>query len=1032
MITFRKLAAAHGTGRVLREYLSSGTADALTRPPLTLSCTSVVPGPLVAYYSARSVPVAWRSDMPAGVARALGVDVTRPPQSAELDRLFEARRGDTGTPWSARFRTVCGYDFTAAPHKSVTLAAEFAADPTEAAAIREAVRHANDIAMALIADELGWARRGNGGRDDAHRGEVGWLSFVHETARPTLPIQDGRHGPTLPQEAAVPGDPHHHIHNVLFNLVVTASGHVGSLDTRRLTRGRVMLFGAVFQATLATELRRLGIKTAFDARGEAVVLPAIPERIVAAYSKGRDRTVRAAKAEAARQGMDWVSLSAERKIGFANAAAVANRLAKTDGRGDREAWRALAADLGWQHATVLGGGPRRELDREAWLRLAYQHSADALARDFLTEAVVDHDRIRLHAARALIGLGMSCVSDIDVIVAEVEARGIEVAGRPAGLLVAEQEGRLRVTHTRQLQVEEGLAAQARRAAEDYSGALPAGLLSAELEKASMSGGVEAAGDCARVAVAHALGGGAALSVLVGVAGAGKTTLLRPLVAAYRADRRLSSAGRDVIGAAVAWRQAEALRAAGIEKTYALTPLLAALDSGRLRPDRNTVVVIDEVSQVPPAAMLRLLEIQAATGMTVKALGDPEQCQAIEAGDTIEILRRVLPRSAMPELMTTIRQRRERERLIAGLFRAGRAEEALRLKREDGTARLVGGDYWQVVEEIADLYLRRRDVLAAGAKDGERRTVTVSALANEDANAISQAIRQRLRDRGEIARAEPTYRAVDRSGASFDLPIAAGDQLRLYQRTRGIYPDGSTGLVGSNGDIVRVEAVDDDGLRLRGRDGRVAAVAWWRLADPAGRGLLLGLGYCLTVDAAQGITATEHINALPHGSAGATAFKSYVAESRHVEATYTLIGEAGVREAEIAARPVGDGRPMGTDELWARVARDMSAKPRKTLAVDLIRGLRATLARGEVGRHRTDAQAKAAREWSERVSAVAGLLASRVAELDEDAGTARAVLGTVSAALDRTPRACGPSGMALRLSGPTGEAVSLTSPTSPFG
>ena len=45
-----------------------------------------------------------------------------------------------------------------------------------------------------------------------------------------------------------------------------------------------------------------------------------------------------------------------------------------------------------------------------------------------------------------------------------------------------------------------------------------------------------------------------------------------------------------------------------------------------------MLVLDEVSQIGPRPMLKLLELQARTGMTIKMLGDREQAQAIEAGD----------------------------------------------------------------------------------------------------------------------------------------------------------------------------------------------------------------------------------------------------------------------------------------------------------------------------------------------------------------------------------------------------------------
>jgi len=50
-------------------------------------------------------------------------------------------------------------------------------------------------------------------------------------------------------------------------------------------------------------------------------------------------------------------------------------------------------------------------------------------------------------------------------------------------------------------------------------------------------------------------------------------------------------------------------------------------SGYLRTDtqanRNTVLVLDEASQIGPRPMLKLLELQARTGMTIKMLGDQE-------------------------------------------------------------------------------------------------------------------------------------------------------------------------------------------------------------------------------------------------------------------------------------------------------------------------------------------------------------------------------------------------------------------------
>src|SRR5208282_921714 len=114
--------------------------------------------------------------------------------------------------------------------------------------------------------------------------------------------------------------------------------------------------------------------------------------------------------------------------------------------------------------------------------------------------------------------------------------------------------------------------------------------------------------------------------------------------------------------------------------------------------------------------------------TIKMLGDREQVQSIEAGDTIELLRRVLPKPSMPEVLTAVRQKNARDREIAALFRNGEAARALSMKRDPGTAQLVAGDYDQVVQKIADLYIERSDALAA---QDQALSVTITTLTNAE-------------------------------------------------------------------------------------------------------------------------------------------------------------------------------------------------------------------------------------------------------------------------------------------------------------
>ncbi|MDE1905045.1 MAG: relaxase domain-containing protein [Rhodospirillales bacterium] len=927
MMNFRKISAASKGALILR-YFTENKPEAGAQ-----ATTGVDPegrdletgGRMTAYYTGRDGRAMWRPDMPKLLAEVIGVDAKRPPRDQEMTRLFEGRRADDGEAWSAQKRKLSGFDIVFSPDKSVSLASAFAPTDAERAMIRNATDRAADRAMRFLASEIGWARKGHGGEDGADPGAVGWISFRHHTARPTMQVQDGAGGETYLLEAPVAGDPHDHIHNFLMNVVVTAEGRVGSLDTRVLTDAKVKTIGAYFQIYLAEELKRLGIEISVGADRQAVAITSIPDIAKEAFSKRDNQILRKAKAFAQEQGLDWEEMSAERKLGIMEEASAEGRLGKMKVDEDR-IWREQAEKIGWHHASVLDKVQHGDLSEEERFQRAYDFAAKELAEEFHTAAVIDYDKLGMYAARGLIGLGAhGGPSDIDRVVELLEERGIHLKGEHVALIVGHSQDKVRVTNSAQVRIEEKLGRLAKQAARDKTAALSIEEIGVAIARSGFTFTHEQRG------AIHAFAEGGALTMLTGVAGAGKTTLLEPLVDAWKADRRFAEGGREVIGAAMAWRQADALQDAGITKTYAIASLLTEIENGGFQPSRNTVLVLDEASQVGPRSLLKLFELQADTGMTIKMLGDRDQAQAIEAGDSIELLRRVLPPEALPGLMTTMRQTTRRGREVAGLFREGKALLALDMKRADGHAMMVGGDRDQVVARIADLYLARRDHLLAS---GSKRGVTVSAPTNDDVAEISLAIRERLKRRGEIGGNEKSYKAIDQRGQHFDLSIATGDRVRLFRRVWGTV-DGVGRDVGNNGDVLEVLDQNATHLRVRNKRGEVAEIEWRRLRDEKSGRLLLGFGHALTIDAAQGLTSDEHINALPRGTAGVTAFTSYVAESRSRGATWTVISEGALLEAERRRQAMGDITPITKERLWKRAAEDMSEKPYKALGIDLL-------------------------------------------------------------------------------------------------
>jgi len=562
MMTFRKLAAS-ATGSLLRRYFTENTPAPIHDPALVLGKHLDPGGRLTAYYTGRDSRATWRPDMPFAAAQALGIDPTQMPGDKEMDRLFEGKRADNGEAWSKHERKISAYDFTFSPHKSVGLAAEFADAPAESGAIWNGIDRANDAAMRYIARELGWARKGKGGEDGADAGAVGWASFRHHTARPTTLVQDGPNGATYLADATIGGDPFAHVHNAMFNMVATDDGHVGSLDTQRL-HTRVHEFGAFAQACLADELRALGIRVGYNETEQAIVIEAIPQLANDHFSKSGRQVVRGAKEYAKKHGLNWDEMTAEQKFEILHEQAAAERLEKHAGKDDRALWREQAQAIGWAHNTAMEGVKYERLSDVERFEQAYEFAARHLEADFQTAAVLDHDKLRLHAARGLIGVGINGPEDIDSVVELLESRGIELRGEHVALLVGMKDDTVSVTNTAQVRIEESLAKQAKQAALDKSGALSTQAIRAAVAASGLDFTSEPEHGQAQLAAIYALGQGGGLTLLTGVAGSGKTTLMQPLVAAWRADTRFDPGGREVVGLANAWKQADELQEAGCQ------------------------------------------------------------------------------------------------------------------------------------------------------------------------------------------------------------------------------------------------------------------------------------------------------------------------------------------------------------------------------------------------------------------------------------------------------------------------------------
>jgi hypothetical protein len=843
-------------------------------------------------------------------------------------------------------RARVGYiDMCWSADKSVSLAWAMAPTEAERNMIAQAHKDAVDSTMRHVETEIGRARKGKGGMDGFDPGRITWISFDHYASRPTVEVArtDPRTGQAYTELVTlkVAGDPQLHTHVAVPNVVLTEDGRVGALDLQRLN-GRVHEFGALYQAYLASNLRRHGAEVVLDVATGAARLKAVPDRVRDAFSKRTRHGTDAARAYAHSAGLDWDTLDDARKVGLAKQGVQGDpRQAKQDDLGDWASWHRQAEALGWQHRSIFDPARAREVaqapgpDRDIRLEHAYHMALDLFDAKLQRRAVVDGADARVAAARGLVAAGVAGPEDIDAVTRAFARRGVRQDGQDTQLLWgmatdARGQEAARLTTVLQADREAELVRLARTAAADRSGALTGAAIEAAVMQAEARTGVDFAGSehgRTQRLVMDRLGQGGRLAVAIGVAGAGKSTLLAPLVDAWHAE------GRTMHGAALAWRQTDDLAQAGIPEATraAMSVFLDRAGSGKVALGRDSVVVVDELALLGTRQLLDLLRLQERHGFALVAVGDPLQCRSIEAGPVVDLLRRALGPDAIPEILTTVRQTTERERATSLLFREGQAAEALAIKREDSTARLVAGDYHQAVSGIAALWQERR---AANAHDAGY-SLSVSAPTNRDARTIGAAIREHRRAAGELGSDRMALQACDQGGDAYDLPLAVGDRVRLFARTNAACADRSRGILGNNGSVLEVRALDNAGVTLRNASGREGLVAWDTLRDPRSGRIRLSYGDVLTIDATQGLTSTEHIEAMPAGTRAVDAHKAYTAASRHRRATFLVVADGAERKEVAGRRPLGDMRPISEADVWTNVARNLSRQPEQDSALSFL-------------------------------------------------------------------------------------------------
>jgi conjugative relaxase-like TrwC/TraI family protein len=827
----------------------------------------------------------------------LGVAPASEVVPRDFERLHAALDGQGRTLLAnagSRTDRVAGYDITFSAPKSVSILWGLGGD-----GLRTAVERAQEQAVAaaveLLDGSAAFCRRGKGGRDQ-------------EAVRLTVALF--RHGEARPAEhedGLVFGDIALHHHACTLSVAQRADGTFGAIDGRQLFAWK-MAAGAVYHAELARGLQQLGFAVEHPGPNGLFEVAGVDPALCGYFSARRGEIERELDALGVAHSSDAPALAA--------AKARATRKAKSsDHAGDEERhafWRTRAEARGFAPERVVEEARTRGREQA----LARTPQADeALIRERLaavprglteTGSLFGRRHLVAAVASALVGTGAGAeraTAEVERLVAEGHVVALGRDGRSPHPIYSTPEV-IRIEH--ELQAIAGRLAAVRLANIPEQSRLD--------HLADQAGLNPEQAQAARRAV-----DAPALGIVEGAPGVGKTTLLKPVVQAWREE------GWRVIGAATAWKTANALRDDLDIEARAIDSWIAGAEHGRPFLADRTLLVVDEAALVSSRQLHRVLsEVDAArrAGLKVgvRLLGDRKQIQSV-GGPGFRI---VADEVGTQRVDTIVRQRAAWARETVMCFGEGRAEEALAAFDAHAALHPCSSSGATVTSMVAAWSEAR-------SQHPDQPEPLLIAKSNRQVLALNDGVRRQLRQNGQLgAKDEAVLRAVTASGREHRLALTVGDRIRFLTRSDevGVFN-------GTEATLTRVEvpdpAVPGSRLFLTARVGAdMVRFAPEDLADTRGR-VRLGHAYASTCYGAQGLT-TE--TALVWVDPGMDRHDIHVAASRARDTTRLFVDDASLDARVRSDRPLSErGRPVRAEERRVALARALSRSGEKASTLD---------------------------------------------------------------------------------------------------
>jgi hypothetical protein len=371
-----------------------------------------------------------------------------------------------------------------------------------------------------------------------------------------------------------------------------------------------------------------------------------------------------------------------------------------------------------------------------------------------------------------------------------------------------------------------------------------------------------------------------LGILWGEAGTGKSHTLKATRAVYEGT------GKNVIGLAWTNDVAQQMLGDGFKNANTIASELIALDKGRTKWTRDTVLVVDEAAMISTEALGKLASAARHAGAKLILAGDDAQLASIERGGTFETLREKHGAAILSDVQ---RVKNVAEQAAWGEMHKGDFRPALDI------ADKAGNIHWSTRQSdtLKEMAARYTDDLAA--TPDKKRFMFVQT--NADVATLNQHARELHKARGDLGEDHALKTATG------EAQFATGDRIQFTGNGR-TKEEKRAGLVnGRVGTIAEIETAENGKTRvtvdLDMRSGEKAQQIRFTVGeDPkAGEFDKFKHGYAGTIYRGQGRTLDEVY--VGH-SAQWRKSASYVALTRHREAVHIFAARETVKDLDAMA------------------------------------------------------------------------------------------------------------------------------------